>query len=133
MIPWILDKQCQHHVCRPELLMSDKELQVYLIKLLMESRARNSPPSAQGGAFGGSVSGGNYFQQAEMHVRQAGTVGKSGSDDGNSGMNLYVSLAAALQLGDAARGKLLSLLMQRETQLLAIQVCATANLGQSAP
>ena len=112
--------------------MSDKELQVYLIKLLMESRARNRPPSAQDGALGGSVSGGNYFQQAEMHVRHGGKVGKSSSDDGSSGLNLYVSLAAALQLGDGARGKLLSLLMQRETQLLALQVCSTAHVGRAA-
>ena len=118
--------------------MSDKELQVYLIKLLLESRAgsglKDSPPSLQGdGSGGGSAPGGASLHRSATHARHGSELNAGrggGGGGGGGGAPAPCSLvAAALQLGDEARVRLLSLLTQRETQLLVSEVCSTAGLG----
>ena len=100
--------------------MSDKELQVYLIKMLKDSRrggdgATAGAASSQGPSANGSPHTGTGAAAEKLGARWGGSSGGVG-DVANIGM------LAVLQLGAEQRSRMLSLLVQRETQLLASEV-----------
>lgn len=102
---------------RPELLLSDRHLQVYLIKQLMESRhsgqqqsggAASSPSVGESPHSGGGGGGSEHQQQRSLS--SGGCSGGWGAD-----------AKALLALNSRQRVRLLSLLVQLETQRLAMQ------------
>ena len=105
---------------RPELLLSDRHLQVYLIKQLMDGRNSSQQASGAGAASSPSVgesphsgAGGTEHQLRMLSggARFSGFAGGRGMDT-----------KALLALDARERVRLLSLLVQLETQMLAVQV-----------
>ena len=107
-------------VRRPELLLSDRHLQVYLIKQLMDGRsgggqqqsgeggaAASSPSTGESPHGGGDGSGRESRQQRLL----LGVEARGGG----------VDVKALLAIDERQRVRLLSLLVQLETQTLALQ------------
>ncbi len=113
---------------RPELLLSDRHLQVYLIKQLMDGRNSSQQASGAGAASSPSV-GESPHSGAGGTEHQLRILGGGGRFGGGGGMDTKALLA----LDARERVRLLSLLVQLETQMLAVQVRMVAPRPSSEP
>jgi hypothetical protein len=104
-----------HAVRRPELLLSDRHLQVYLIKQLMDGRSGGG--QQQSGEGGGAASSPSTGESPHGGSGRESRQRRSLGADAHGGVNARALLA----LDDRQRVRLLSLLVQLETQTLALQ------------
>ena len=107
---------------RPELLLSDRHLQVYLIKQLTDGRNSSQQASGAGAASSPSV-GESPHSGAGGTEHQLRILSGGRRFGGGGGMDTKALLA----LDGGERVRLLSLLVQLETQMLAVQARMTSH------